>query len=365
MIKISHLSKKYELSQPLIDVNTTINSGDIISIIGPSGCGKSTLLRCINMLEHPTSGSIVIDGIDITNKDNYNNSIKLKMGMVFQSFNLFPHMTIIENVMYPQVDILKRSNQEAYDKAMEVLHMVGMDGKTTQYPSSLSGGQKQRVAIARTLVMEPDVILFDEPTSALDPTMVGEVQSVLRELSKLGKTMLIVTHEMRFAKEICNRVFYIDQGRIYEEGSPKQIFENPKKDRTRRFIKQLKVFEAVIDSKEFDYASSITEMIRYGIRNQIDTKTINKMQSCFEELCLQILLPTIDNPLISFSLEYNALDDSTAGCVLYNGKHFNPKHTDNELSLSILKNIVKNTKYYEINESGYTNKYTFEIRTKK
>ena len=361
MIEISHLSKKFDNSEPLKDINAVINDGDIISIIGPSGTGKSTLLRCINMLETPTSGKVEIDGIDISNKKNHDHPIRLKMGMVFQSFNLFPNMTVIENVMFSQIRILKRSNQVAYDRAMRYLRLVGMDSKAMKYPDTLSGGQKQRVAIARTLAMDPDIILFDEPTSALDPAMIEEVESVIFELSKLHKTMIIVTHEMNFARRICNRVFYLDQGIIYEQGSPEEIFNNPKNERTRRFVKRLKVFEMLIESKEFNYADFINKLSKYGYKNQIDNKIIRKLESCFEELCLEILLNELNKPLILFTSEYNETDNIVKVDVTYNGNTFNPLTTSNKLSLPILKNIIKNEKYQKVSDGEYTNRFSFEL----
>ena len=362
MIKINHLCKKYENSIPLKDINTTIYDGDIISIIGPSGTGKSTLLRCINMLEKPTSGSVIIDNIDITDKKNHNNPARLKMGMVFQSFNLFPNMTVIENVMKPQIDILKRNNQYAYDKAIENLRLVGMDGRAMKYPDTLSGGQKQRVAIARTLSMDPEIILFDEPTSALDPIMVEEVQSVIRELSKLGRTMLIVTHEMKFAREICNRVFYLDEGIIYEEGTPEEVFDNPKKERTRRFVKRLKVFEKVIENRNFNYTEYIGSLSRYGYKNHIDHDIIHKLESCFEELCVEILLPNINNPTILFTSEYNDTENTMIVSVSYNGEYFDPLTSENKLSLSILNSLMNNPKHMKIDDNKYTNKFIFELK---
>jgi len=238
MIELKHLCKKYENATPFNDINAVINDGDVISVIGPSGTGKSTLLRCINKLETPTSGQIIVDGVDITALGCDISEIRRKVGMVFQSFNLFAHRTIIENVMNGPVDLLGLSRQEAYDKSMELLHMVGMDSRALDYPDMLSGGQKQRVAIARAVAMDPEFILFDEPTSALDPTMVGEVQEVIRDLANMGKSMMIVTHEMKFAREICNRVFYLDQGGIYEEGTPEQVFDHPQKELTRRFLQR-------------------------------------------------------------------------------------------------------------------------------
>ena len=361
MIKISHLTKEYDLYTPLKDISIDVNDGDIISIIGASGSGKSTLLRCINMLEEPTSGSISIDDVEITDKANGNNQIRLKMGMVFQSFNLFSHMSVIENVMMPQIDNLHRSIQEAYDKAISVLRLVGMDGKAMQYPDALSGGQKQRVAIARTLAMDPEILLFDEPTSALDPTMVNEVESVIYNLSKLGKTMLIVTHEMSFARKICNRVWYLKDGTIYDDGTPEEIFDNPRKDETRRFVNRLKAFETLIEGKDYDYASNLTELTKYCFKNQIDHHIAHKIESCFEELCIQILLPRLNNPLISFVLEYSDANYLASISIQYNGDKFNPMESDNELSLSILQNIIKDYKHVIIDDGIYTNKFTFDI----
>ena len=241
MIELKHLRKEYPNAIPLRDVSVTINDGDIVSVIGPSGTGKSTLIRCINLLDKPTSGQIIVNGTDITAKGCNIREVRKKMGMVFQSFNLFGHQTVIENVMNGPIDLLGLSRQEAYERAMELLRLVGMESRALNYPDMLSGGQKQRVAIARTLSMDPDIILFDEPTSALDPTMVGEVQAVIRELAKMGKTMMIVTHEMKFAREICNRVFYLDQGGIYEDGTPEQVFGNPQSEKTRAFLSKASI----------------------------------------------------------------------------------------------------------------------------
>ena len=227
MIKIEHLRKEYSSITPLKDVSTVINNGDVISVIGPSGTGKSTLLRCINQLEKPTSGRIWVDDLEITDPKCDITRVRQKMGMVFQSFNLFGHRTVIENIMMAPMRLLGKSKQEAYDTGMQLLRKVGLAEKALNYPRQLSGGQKQRIAIARTLAMDPDVILLDEPTSALDPTMVGEVQAVIRDLAKTGKTMMIVTHEMNFARAISNRVFYMDEGGIYEDGTPEQILSIP------------------------------------------------------------------------------------------------------------------------------------------
>ena len=200
MIEIKHLRKEYDTVTPIEDLSVTVNDGDVISLIGPSGTGKSTLLRCINMLETPTSGHIWIDDTEITDPNCDLDMVRRRMGMVFQSFNLFGHMTVIENIMFSPITLLDKPKQEAYDEGMKLLRMVGLAQKAMNYPDELSGGQKQRIAIARTLAMDPEIILFDEPTSALDPTMVGEVQAVIRDLSTTGKTLMIVTHEMDFAR---------------------------------------------------------------------------------------------------------------------------------------------------------------------
>jgi len=362
MIEINHLRKEYPNVVPLSDVNATINDGDIISIIGPSGTGKSTLIRCINLLEKPTSGQIICDGIDITSNNVNSSDVCKKIGMVFQNFNLFPNITIIENIMLAPRDILKVSKQKAYDRAMELLHIVGLESKASSYPDELSGGQKQRVAIARTLAMNPDVILFDEPTSALDPTMTGEVESVIRDLAKMGKTMMIVTHEMKFAREISNRVFYMDQGIIYEDGTPEQIFDNPQKDRTRRFIQQLKVFEAEIKGREFDFPGASSSLERYGYKNQMPAKTLYRIQSVFEELCEQILLEHYENPNILFTAEYSSKEDRAICVISYGGELFDPNTTANTLALSFVKSNVESMEYSVQEESELKNRIELKIR---
>ena len=239
MISVAHLRKDFAGVRVLKDVNAEIEKGEVISIIGPSGTGKSTFLRCLNRLETPDGGTIVVDGVDVTDPKADIPAIRRKMGMVFQNFNLFGNLTILGNVMAAQCDLLKRSSAEARDKAMSLLDRVGLANKADALPDELSGGQKQRVAIARALAMDPDILLFDEPTSALDPTMVGEVLSVIRDLAKSGMTMLIVTHEMGFARDVSTRVFYMDQGVIYEDGAPEMVFGHPQKPRTIDFVGQV------------------------------------------------------------------------------------------------------------------------------
>ncbi len=276
MISIKHLSKTFTNPDGtqitvLKDVNCEIEKGEVISIIGPSGTGKSTLLRAINMLEPPTGGEIWVDGENIMAKGYRLDKLRQKMGMVFQNFNLFEHMTVLENIIYAPMRLKKVPEDAARKEAMELLNKVGLAQKADVYPSSLSGGQKQRVAIARSLAMHPEVILFDEPTSALDPTMVGEVLSVIRQLAKEGLTMLIVTHEMRFARDVSSRIFFMKDGIIYEDGSPQQIFENPRRSATKAFVNRIQklVFEI---NEDFDFLSSDTEVKRFCIKYNLTSK---------------------------------------------------------------------------------------------
>ena len=252
-VRLVHLRKSYGSLEVLRDITVDIHRGEVISIIGPSGTGKSTLLRCLNLLEQPTGGSIVVDGEDILAKGYPVNRLRQKMGMVFQSFNLFEHKTVLENVIFAPCQLRRMPEEEARREGLALLRKVGLAEKADVYPSSLSGGQKQRVAIARALAMKPDVILFDEPTSALDPTMVGEVLSVIRQLAKEGMTMLIVTHEMKFAHDVSTRIFFMYDGYIHEDGSPRQIFESPVHSATKAFIQRIRkeVFE--IDGPDFDF----------------------------------------------------------------------------------------------------------------
>ena len=238
-ILVKHLVKKYDEHTVLNDINVSIKKGDVVCIIGPSGSGKSTFLRCLNQLEEITSGNIIVDGTNLTDKNTNINKVRQHIGMVFQHFNLFPHLTILENVTLAPVDLGKLSKAEANEKAISLLESVGLADKKDSYPDSLSGGQKQRVAIARALAMNPDIMLFDEPTSALDPEMVGDVLNVMKDLAEQGMTMVIVTHEMGFAKEVANRVMFIDGGNFLEDGSPEQVFENPQHDRTKDFLNKV------------------------------------------------------------------------------------------------------------------------------
>lgn len=236
MIELLHVEKRYPNATPLKDVCAEIQDGEVIAVIGPSGTGKSTLLRCINLLEEPTSGRIVFEGKDVDDSDLDEAAYRSKVGMVFQSFNLFNNMSVIENCMIGQIKVLRRDKAAARTKALQYLEHVGMGAYINAKPRQLSGGQKQRVAIARALAMDPAVLLFDEPTSALDPEMVGEVLQVMQQLAESGMTMLVVTHEMRFAEEVSKRVIFMADGRIEEDGTPEEIFRHPKSPKTADFL---------------------------------------------------------------------------------------------------------------------------------
>ena len=239
MIRVSNLHKSFGKNDVLKGIDEHIEKGEVVVVIGPSGSGKSTFLRCLNLLEEPTSGKIIFEGNDITDKKVDINKIREKMGMVFQQFNLFPHKTVLENLTIAPIKVKGLSKSEAEKKAMELLDRVGLTNKAKSYPSSLSGGQKQRIAIARALAMEPDVMLFDEPTSALDPEMVGEVLGVMTELAQSGMTMIVVTHEMGFAKQVASRVLFLADSKIAEEGTPDQIFNNPQTPRLKDFLNKV------------------------------------------------------------------------------------------------------------------------------
>lgn len=334
MISIRHLEKQYAEATTLKDVCAEIHKGDVISVIGPSGTGKSTLLRCINMLDPPTKGQILINGVDVTDKKTDLKQVRRKLGMVFQSFNLFAHKMVIENVMMAPMDLLGVSKQQAFDDGVKYLKAVGLGEKLYAYPDELSGGQKQRVAIARCLAMQPEIILFDEPTSALDPTMVGEVQAVIRKLAEKGLTMMVVTHDMKFSKEIANRVFYMDQGVIYEEGTPAQIFDNPQKERTRAFVKRLKTMEYEIRSKDFDLYELNARVTEFAKNNFMESKLLTDIQLVLEELILNNLIGhTAD---INIGLRYYEVDKAAELDFSYGGDKNNPYDNENEDVLSML-----------------------------
>lgn len=284
MIRIEHLKMNYNGLEVLRNVNAIIRKGEVISIIGPSGAGKSTFLRCLNLLEQPTGGKIFINDVNILELKTNVNKIRQKVGMVFQSFNLFNHLTVLDNICLAPMKLLKLSRKEAEEKAKDLLKMVGLMEKIHAYPQQLSDGQKQRIAIARCLAMEPEVILFDEPTSSLDPTMVSEVEGVIRSLAKRGMTMLIATHGMHFAREVSTRVFYMDQGIIYEEGTPNQIFDHPQEPYTQAFINRIRSLHYSIKNRYYDLYDLQARIIDFCNKYYLNKQQIHNLELLAEEV---------------------------------------------------------------------------------
>lgn len=346
LIHVEHLKKVYPNITPLSDVSFNVRRGEVISIIGPSGTGKSTLLRCLNQLETPTSGKIIIFGSDIEDKKTDISKLRQRMGMVFQSFNLFSHLSVIENVCYAPMNLKGVSKQEAYDNGMRLLRMVGLAEKGNNYPDELSGGQKQRVAIARTLAMNPDIVLFDEPTSALDPTMVSEVLCVIRSLAQAELTMMIVTHEMRFAQDVSSRVFFMNDGIIYEDGSPKQVFENPQKAKTIAFIRRIRSYTKEIHTPDYDFAAMTGELEEFGKRQFLSQKQLSAIQHVFEELAAVNIIPQLGSSFdLKYTLEYSDKDGRLEEQFVYDGEPYNPFEKGDEISMAIIKGIIKNQEY--------------------
>ena len=347
LICAEHLKKSFEDVTPVKDMSCEIHKGDVVAVIGPSGTGKSTLLNLMNHLETADSGKLLFEGQDTFAKSYDVNRMRQQIGMVFQSFNLFSHLTVIENLMLAQMKLLKRSQKEAVEKSMQLLQMVGLTDKALTLPEHLSGGQQQRVAIVRAVAMDPKILLFDEPTSALDPTMIGEVLSVIRRLAAEGMTMMVVTHEMSFAREVSNRVFFMDEGVIYEEGTPEEIFDAPKKDKTRQFIRRLKVFEASFRRNSFDSLGQFAGIEQFGIRHMISRRLINSMLTVAEELCLQTILPTLGREdelhlLFEYSdTGYGSVDME----VSYPGRDVNPLEAGDPLSVTMIRHVCRTLDY--------------------
>ncbi len=338
---ISHLEKNFGTSTPIKDISCDIRKGDVISIIGPSGTGKSTFLNMLNHLIPATNGEILFEGESILASGYDLNKLRRKVGMVFQSFYLFSHLTIVENIMLAQVELLHRSTEDAFMYSMEMLEKVGLAEKALRYPDMLSGGQQQRIAIARQLAMDPEMILFDEPTSALDPTTIGEVLSVIRKLAQSGMTMMIVTHEMKFAKDVANRVFYLDQGVICEEGTPEQIFLNPQKDSTRRFIGHLKALTIIVNGTSFDYPGALTQIETFGHKHVLDNSIIHKMITVIEELGVSILMEHFHGETdAQFDFEYLEAEGKMHLKATYTGSDFDALTQGDPISTSLIKNAM-------------------------
>lgn len=359
MISIRNLSKHYGDLVVLKDVNADIRKGETISVIGPSGTGKSTLLRCLNLLETPTAGTISIDGIPLLDKATNVPKLRQRMGMVFQSFNLYAHLTVLENLTIGPVKLLGKKKDEAQARAIELLKMVGLAEKTFSLPEELSGGQKQRVAIARCMAMEPEILLFDEPTSALDPTMVGEVLAVIRRLAKEGMTMVIVTHEMDFARNISSRVFYMDEGIIYEEGPPEQIFENPVREKTKAFIHRIRSLDISIATPNYDLYAIQAEMLTFCEKHFLPPRISDFTMLLAEE----VLLLQKDFSDIHLRLSYSEKDGTLNLVCDSAGEAFNPLKDDLEEDDIGLKLIFGRCKTVEYVRENNRNILLLKIKT--
>jgi polar amino acid transport system ATP-binding protein len=304
MIRVEHLSKRFGDLVVLADISVEIAKGEVVSIIGPSGTGKSTFLRCLNLLDQPSGGAIWIDGVDILSPKADVAKVRQKMNMVFQSFNLFAHLSVLDNLTLAPVKLKGEDRASAERRALDLLRLVGLGEKAHSFPDELSGGQKQRVAIARCLAMQPEVILFDEPTSALDPTMVSEVLSVIRRLAKEGMTMVIVTHEMDFARDVSNRVFYMDEGLIYEQGPPSQIFDNPQREKTSAFINRVRSYRAHIASPDFDLYALNAEIEAFCEKHIVPRETRQNLLLLVEEV-LQLHKPWLTQGALDLTVSYS------------------------------------------------------------
>ena len=304
MIRVEQLCKSFGQVDVLRDVNAEIRKGEVVSIIGPSGAGKSTFLRCLNLLDRPTSGSISIDGVDVLARHANVAGVRQKMNMVFQSFNLFAHLSVLDNLTLAPIRLRGVERRAADEKARDLLRLVGLATMAERFPDELSGGQKQRVAIARCLAMDPEVVLFDEPTSALDPTMVSEVLAVIRRLARDGMTMAIVTHEMAFARDVSHRVFYMDEGTIYEEGTPQQIFESPRKEKTRAFIHRIRSYHQRITTVDYDLYRLHGEIEQFCDKHFLPRAATLDLELLVEET-LALYKPILRDFVVDLSIAYS------------------------------------------------------------
>ena len=349
ILRVENLRKEYGEVIPLKNINLEVKRGEIISIIGGSGMGKTTFLRMLNLLEQPTAGTIFFAGEEITAKNFSAEKVRQQIGMIFQTFNLFEGLTVIENAIAAPIELKGISKQEAYDMAKKLLMDVGLEEKIFSYPDELSGGQKQRAAIVRALMMEPEILLFDEPTSALDPTTVSEVLAVIRMLAKRNLTMLIVTHEMNFAREVATRILFFADGEIYEQGTPAEVFDSPKRPKTITFIRRQKFFHYEISTRNFDLLEMQGKIITFADKYGLSAKYSQRLQLCSEEIIFEMLngcYDAGDKISMTFEIVYIGTEKSLELTLICGGKNYNPfVVADDDLSVKILKGYAKNFDY--------------------
>ena len=345
LIEVKDLKKSFGSTEVLKGINLTVDKGERIAVIGGSGSGKSVFLRCISMLEKPTAGRVFIDEREITAKGAKIDEIRRSMGMVFQKLHLFSEMDVMDNLCLAPVRLKGITRADAEKKAIGLLSQVGLSSRAHTWPDALSGGQQQRIAICRSLMMEPKVLLFDEPTSALDPTMTSEVLAVIRALAKRDMTMLIVTHEMNFAREVATRVLYLADGGIYEEGTPAEIFDNPKREKTIAFIRRIKYFSFDITDRDFDLMQLQGGIQIFGEKYGLNVRKIHRLQICCEELIYEMLAhcyPADVQVEMHLDISYVEADQTTEITLTSGGREYNPfEQEDDGLGVTILKQMAK------------------------
>ena len=349
LLEVKNLRKSFGSSEIIKGIDLNVEKGERIAIIGGSGCGKSVFLRCLSLLETPTEGQVFIDGQEITAKGAKVDEIRRSMGMVFQKFHLFSEMDVMDNLCLAPTHLLGMSRADAEKKAMELLGQVGLAAHAHKWTNTLSGGQQQRIAICRCLMMDPKLILFDEPTSALDPTMVGEVLAVIRALAKRDMTMLIVTHEMNFAREVADRVLFFADGGIYEQGTPAEIFDAPKREKTVAFIRKIKYFSFDITDRQFDLMQLQGGIQSFGEKYGLAPKKINRLQICCEELIYEMLThcyPAGGDVDMQLEVAYAESDQTTQITLDSGGAAYDPFHQDEDgLGVTILKKMASYLDY--------------------
>lgn len=361
MIRVENLKKEYGKRTVFSDIDLTVNDGEVVGIIGPPGTGKSILLRCMIMLEKPTDGKIFLDNEEITSPDCNIDDVHKRIGLVFQHFNLFSSMSAVENVMSGLVHLNGMHPKDAYEKAIKLLKMVGLADKAFKYPGRLSGGEKQRVAIARTLALEPEIILMDEPTSALDPIMSGEVEAVIRLLKVQGHTMVIATHEMELIRAVCTKVIFLYNGQVWEEGTPEQIFDNAQREETRVFVQALRVLEFDVRSDDFDFIGMQTKISDFIYRNGIPDTIKNKIISITEEFVQMIIVQSQGNSIMHMSFTYDHKEGSMDGIIRFSGPELDPDNPLYFFTWPIIQMRADEISNEVIDENGYTNSVRFKL----